>query len=81
MDKEDASTPHTPSPQSDPQFPNEFLVLPMPQAGFFPLMTSEAIQAFSNYWYAQAQANQDQYLMPPTITFVLTPNSACCKAF
>ena len=43
----------------------------MPQPGFVPPMTFEALQAFINYWYAQAQAqaSQGKYPVPPTITF------------
>ena len=39
-------------------------------------MTLEAFQAFTNYWYAEAQAQthaqvgQGQFPVPPTITFV-----------
>ena len=45
----------------------------MQQPGFFPPMTSEAFQAYTNFWYAQAQAQakagQSRYSMPPTTTF------------
>ena len=44
----------------------------MPQSGFFPPMTLEAFQAYTNFWYAQAQvqaqAEQGQYPMPPMAT-------------
>ena len=53
MDEEATSASHAPFPQGDPQFPPKFSIPPMPQAGFFPPMTSEAFQAFTNCWYAQ----------------------------
>ena len=56
MDEEAASAPHASHPQDDPQIPLEFLVPPMPQIKFFPPMTFETFQAFTTYWYAQAQA-------------------------
>ena len=56
MGEEAASAPHAPLPQGDPQTPPKFSIPPMPQAGFFPSMSPEAFQAFTNYWYAQAQA-------------------------
>ena len=55
MDEKATSAPHVPPPQGDPKVPPEFPVTPMPQAGFFPPMTVEAFQAFTNYWYTQAQ--------------------------
>ena len=71
MDEEAASTPHAPPPQGNPQTPPEFSIPPIPQTGFFPQITLEAFQAFTNYWYAQAQAQaiHGQYLVPPTVTF------------
>ena len=56
VDEEATSALHAPSPQGDPQAPFEFLISPMPQPRFFPPMTLEAFQAFTNYWYAQTQA-------------------------
>ena len=83
VDKEVASVPYISLPQGDPQFPLEFLVSPMPQAGFFPLMTHEAFQAYTNYWYAQAQAqaqaNQGQFLVPRMTTFVQPPTQPVVK--
>ena len=73
MDEEVASAPHVPLPQGEPQAPPEFQVLPIPQPGFFPPMTSEAFQTYTNFWYAQAQTQaqvgQGQYPMPPMATF------------
>ena len=80
MDEEVASVSHL---QGDPQFPLEFPIPPMSQPGFFPLMTSEAFQAFTNYWYAQvqaqAQAGQGQYPVPPTATFAQPPAQSIVK--
>ena len=32
-------------------------------------MTPKACQAYANFWYAQAQAGQEQFLVSPTTTF------------
>ena len=53
MDEEAASAP---LPQGDPQVPLELPIPPIAQARFFPPMTFEAFQAFTNYWYTQVQA-------------------------
>ena len=44
-------------------------------------MTTEAFQAYSNFWYvqAQAQADQGQYLVPPTTTFTQPPTQPIVK--
>ena len=51
----------------------------MPQLGFFPPMTSKVFQAYTNFWYTQAQAGQGQYPMPPTVTFVQPPAQPIVK--
>ena len=56
MDKKAALAPYAPSPQGNPLVPPNFLIPPVSQAEFFPSMPSEAFQAFTTYWYAQAQA-------------------------
>ena len=50
VDEEAASAPPL---QGELQAPQEFQVPPMPQLGFFPPMTLEAFQAYTNFWYAQ----------------------------
>ena len=51
----------------------------MPQVEFFPPMTLETFQAFTTYWYAQAQAQaqtrakKGQFLMPLMAPIVLPP--------
>ena len=71
VDNEAISTPRAPTPQVEPQVQPEFQVPPMPQPGFFPLMTLKVFQAYINFWYAQTQAQaqigQTQYLAPPTV--------------
>ena len=57
VDEEDASAPPS---QGDPPIPPKFSVLFVPQAEIFPPMTSEAFQAFTTYWCAQAQAQAEQ---------------------
>ena len=42
VDEEVASAPHNPPPPPEPQGQLGFQVPPMPQPGFFPLMTLEA---------------------------------------
>ena len=54
VDEEAVSVPHALSPQGDPLFLPKVLVPPIPQVEFFPSMTLEAFQAYTNYWYAQA---------------------------
>ena len=56
VNEEAASASHAPPQQGNSQVPLEFSIPPMPQARFFPLITLEAFQAFTTYWYAQAQA-------------------------
>ena len=64
LDEEVTSTPQISQSQNEPQIPpgfepqapQGFPTPPMPQPGFFPPMTSEAYQAYANFWYAQAQA-------------------------
>ena len=70
VDEETASAPHNPPPPPPkPQSPPGFQVPPMPQPGFFPPMTSEAYQAYMNFWYTQSQvqmpARQMPYSVPP----------------
>ena len=81
VDKEATSTPQVPKSLNEPQDPlgfepqasQVFPIPPMPQLRFFPPMTPEAYQAYSNFWYAQAQAQAQtrlgQFPMPPTTTF------------
>ena len=70
MEEEAASAPHNhPPPPPEPQGPPGFQVPPMPQSGFFPLMTPKAYQAYMNFWYAQnlaqVPAGQMPYPVPP----------------
>ena len=46
----------------------KFQVPPIPQPGFFPPMILKAFQAYTNFWYAQAQVEQGQYLVPLVTT-------------
>ena len=73
MVEETVSIPHNLQPQPKPQEQPGFQVPSMLQSGFFPPMTSEAYQAFMNFWYAQtqtqAQAGQVPYPVPPPATF------------
>ena len=54
-----------------------FSIPSIPQAGLFPPMTLEAFQAFTTYWYAQAQAQtqtrKGQFLVPPMAPFFPPP--------
>ena len=80
IDEEATSTPQVSQSQNEPQVPlgfepqapQGFPALLMPQPGFFPPMTPETYQAYANFWYtqaqAQAQARLGQFLMPPTTT-------------
>ena len=43
----------------EPQAIQGFPTPPMPQPGFFPLMTPEACTAYAKFWYAQAQAQAE----------------------
>ena len=55
MDEELASVPHVLPPQGESPILLEFLVPPMCQAKLFPPITHKAFQAFTIYWYVQAQ--------------------------
>ena len=68
VDNEVAFASHAPPPQGEPHFPSGFQVPHMPQLDFFPPMTPEAFQGYTKFWYAQAQAGQGQYPVPPMAT-------------
>ena len=85
VDEEAASFPQGSPPQGDPQFPSKFSISPMPQPGFFPIMTPKAFQAYTNCWYAQAQAQaqagEGQYPIPPMATFAQPIAQSIVKLF
>ena len=59
--------------------PLEFLVPPVPQARPFPPMSLKAFQAFITYWYAQDQAKQSQFPVPPTAPPIPHPAQPAIK--
>ena len=56
MDEKAATAPHAPLLQDDPSSTPRLLVLSVHQAEPFPPISLEALQAFTAYWYSQAQA-------------------------
>ena len=80
LDEETTSTPQVSQSHNEPQVPSGFepqtpqgfLTLSMPQPGLFPSMSPKAYQSYANFWYAQAQAQAQvglgQFPMPSTTT-------------